>query len=904
MSQPDVSNACNSANPDAPVPYVFGREIARGGMGSILETEDCRLGRKVAVKIMLWEAGASPEQQQRFINEAAVLGMLEHPNIVPIHDIGRDADGQLYYSMKLVKGRTLQSVLNDIRKNRGDATREFSLERLLAIFRKICDALAFAHSRGIIHRDLKPENVMVGEFGEVLVMDWGLAKNYRNPGSREGFDPLSASLSKHMTGLTMEGVVMGTPNYMSPEQAAGHVEKMGPRSDIFSLGGILYAVLTLHPPVEGDTLDEVLRKVTSGLITPPSEFGTAASPPNYPRRKIATPTAQIKSLPHCPSGRVPAAINAVTMKALALRREDRYQNVEELAADIEAYQNGFATTAENAGAWRQAALLIKRHKAAALSLAACLLALASITSWFTSRLLDERNNAIEARKHAEDERSKALAAQQKADEERQKADDQRHKAEEQRIRAESESKRAQQALAEVKVERARAVSEGMRAEQAAGDLKMTAPTLFALAKARFSEGKFDEAIAQIAAALKLDATNIEYHLFQAGVFEIWLKPDEAIDAYRRALSLSPGNKTAEANITLCRELSEVLKKQPSPIARIQHGLVGLLRQQQRSDDALVLEKLMQEEDARLADELDALGDKVLMKMKGKRLFRQPDGSLRVVLDHLKIFDLSILEGKWVSELSLDSSSIGSLRGLPSGYLKVMHMPRSKVFGLAALRGQPLEVLTLDWTSISDLADLHGLPLSTLSLRNCWELKDIGPLASCQSLTSLDISETKVADISALATCRSLKRLMLSGCRIADLAPLEALQLTEFVYFKGPYLDGEAVSLAPLRSHPLTVLHLGGTRVADFLSLRGSPTLEEITLPYIRPEVRPPTRLDAAPTIQALRHFPHLKKINVSTNEGRIIYTSTYDSFWKAVAADTPNPKPGSLQSELRRLRDR
>ena len=175
VANPPPEVAVMGANPDSSVPFVFGRQIAKGGMGAILEGEDCKLGRTIAVKIML-DPQASSEQARRFVQEAAVLGKLEHPNIVPIHDLGRDSEGALYYTMKLVKGRTLQQILDDLRTEKPEALEHYTLDRLLTIFRKVCDALAFAHASHIIHRDLKPENVMVGEFGEVLVMDWGIAK--------------------------------------------------------------------------------------------------------------------------------------------------------------------------------------------------------------------------------------------------------------------------------------------------------------------------------------------------------------------------------------------------------------------------------------------------------------------------------------------------------------------------------------------------------------------------------------------------------------------------------------------------------------------------------------------------------------------------------------------------------
>ena len=208
------------ANPDASVPFVFGRRIAQGGMGAILEASDCKLGRTIAVKVILSEVECSADQKQRFIQEAAVLGKLAHPNIVPVYDLGRDSEGQLFYTMKLVKGVTLQDILNDLRKEKPEALAHYTLDRLLTIFRKVCDAMAFAHAQSIIHRDLKPENIMVGEFGEVLVMDWGIAKILGEPGNEGSADtPVRSDPSngqecpRSSTGsltATMDGSVIGT----------------------------------------------------------------------------------------------------------------------------------------------------------------------------------------------------------------------------------------------------------------------------------------------------------------------------------------------------------------------------------------------------------------------------------------------------------------------------------------------------------------------------------------------------------------------------------------------------------------------------------------------------------------------------------------------------------------------
>ncbi|RFC45958.1 MAG: Serine/threonine protein kinase/WD40 repeat/WD40 repeat [Verrucomicrobia bacterium] len=376
--------------------YTLVREIARGGMGQIFLAEDPQLKRQVAVKVSSLSYGG---EDPRFSKEAAVLAHLAHPNIVPIYNLGVDAQRRPFYSMKLVKGRTLQAVLDAIRDGDAVVAREYPRAALLTVFRKVCDAMAFAHSKGVLHRDLKPENIMVGEYGEVLVMDWGLAK-VLGEADLKGVARSVASDTRD-SGMTMEGEVMGTPQYMSPEQAEGMVAELDVRSDIYSLGGILYAILTLRPPIDGTTLNEVLTKVRKGEIS--SMLSKRRGSGSLGE---ATPAVMDEE--------VPEALRGVTLKAMARERSKRYARAEEFAADLEAYQNGFATTALQVGAFGHLILLMKRNRGITISIATALCAIFALSSWFVLSLRTKERVATRAAEVAEIEKDKAVQAERQA----------------------------------------------------------------------------------------------------------------------------------------------------------------------------------------------------------------------------------------------------------------------------------------------------------------------------------------------------------------------------------------------------------------------------------------------------------------------------------------------------------
>jgi serine/threonine protein kinase len=361
--------------------YEVGNVIAQGGMGAVLNAREVTIERDVAMKIML--KGEAPDDVVRFIAEAKITGQLEHPNIVPVHELGVDDKEQVFYTMKYVRGTTLRHVLDDLFHREPDVLKKYPLAQLLTVFQKVCDAVAFAHSKGVIHRDLKPENFMLGDYGEVLVMDWGVAKvldpKANLAANDDGHSIIRTGVREELHAAEKErGDVLGTPQYMAPEQAYGQHDALDVRTDVYALGAILHHLLTLRPPIEGDNPRAIMSKVAAGEFEP-----------------ARTATLGNQRLPHLPHGRVPEPLSAVAQKAMANNAADRYQTVRAFQTDIQAYQAGFATTAENAGKVKQALLMLKRQRYVVGGLGVLL----AVLTIFAAQLFRERRAASQTLLH-------------------------------------------------------------------------------------------------------------------------------------------------------------------------------------------------------------------------------------------------------------------------------------------------------------------------------------------------------------------------------------------------------------------------------------------------------------------------------------------------------------------------
>ena len=250
------------------------RQHARGGIGQVWLARDGELQRDVAVKEIQPKYAGSESQRARFVLEAEITGNLEHPGIVPVYSLGRNAEGRPFYAMRFIEGESLGAAIRAFHLAAGEHPWGIEFRLLLRRFLDVCDAIDFAHSRKVLHRDLKPANIMLGRFGETLVVDWGLAKVIGKgdviPGDVDRpLEPEIASGSLNLSGQTVQGTTIGTPSYMSPEQARGDIDQLGPASDIYSLGATLYEVLTGRVPFPGKNIAEVIQRVLKGDFPAP-----------------------------------------------------------------------------------------------------------------------------------------------------------------------------------------------------------------------------------------------------------------------------------------------------------------------------------------------------------------------------------------------------------------------------------------------------------------------------------------------------------------------------------------------------------------------------------------------------------------------------------------------------------
>jgi len=782
---------------EPPPQYELLSLLGEGGMGMVYQARQTSIDRTIALKMIKPQGARDRDERNKFLAEAVVTGELDHPNIVPIYDLGSNKENILFYAMKEVQGTPWK-----------DAVGEKTQDENLSILLRIADAVAFAHSKGIIHRDLKPENVMLGDYGEVLLMDWGLAAAVKEGAKAE---PLNA-----------EHAIGGTPCYMPPEMATGDAEKIGPHSDVYLLGAILFEIVTGKRPHAGEDVWKCLEAAAENRIEPTEITGELMD--------IA-----LKAMAGEPADRYGSVKEFQAAVRLFRRHEESIVLAAHGAEELEKAEKrkDYDRYSEAVAGYRQALRLWKENKRAEIGLHEAQLKYAECA--FEKRDFDLALSMLDPRDRAH----KTLAKKVKA------------------ARAEREARRKRlrtfkvvagvSAVAAIVVlsvavvwvgsaeRRARRALADFKAEQAArvADRKDSAPELVRSAKRLSEQGSFKAALATAGAAAEYDPGLAEARLLHALL--LVQKDDCAMAAVelREYAKLKPDDVHGKAALRVCTAAA-AKGKDKAPLSELMPVAVYLGMTRLAAELAGSSEDRLAQYRAKLEKAwpdlpgvgslLQLLRDGTLKLDIGRAKWRRqkirdltplkgiPLNSL--ILRHQPITDLSPLRSMPLRELRLREcygvSDIEPLTGMALTELSLYH---TRVADLSPLKGMPLEEFFLASDRVSDLTPLKGMALKELQLNECREIRNLEPLRG-MPLERLELGNTQVSDLSPLRGMR-LHTLSLAGTKVRDLSPLEGMPL-KFLLFRWTKVS----DLTPLRGMPLEVLAMHRAGVTDLSPLEG------------------------------------------------------------------------------------
>ena len=864
--------------------YKVGEPVAKGGMGTILNAKDLNINRTVAMKVLLETKQKREDNVIRFIEEAQITGQLEHPGIVPVYELGINDEGVVFYTMKFMKGVTLKQIIRELRNNNRETIAKFPLSSLLNILQKVCDAVAFAHSKGVIHRDLKPENIMVGDFGEVSVMDWGLAKITAvtqiqglstvrtelvaadfniNRESKKVLEPkpslpdiasISASASFDSVILdedgesikTLDGQILGTPNYMAPEQAVGQSDQIGMLTDIYALGGILYNILTLTVPITGKSFTEMMVNIVRGHIEPPSGF-SQSSRKSKKKDSSTSSRPRVDYFPHCPGGKIPDSLSAVAMKALALKPKDRYQDVKLFQQDISAYQQGFATKAEDAGFLKQVILLIKRNKAVFSILCASMVGLISVVTIFFVQLKEAYHDISQEKKKVDiqniqlDKQSKQLAKksrevektnlqlktnrdelkatnvqlEKKSDQLEKKKDQlenktielqqtidqliQEKKRTERERRAKEREREAKEKEQQLRLIEQLAKEKEKQAREEVS--KLSAPEFVKRAQELSESSNWDEAIETINTALKLD-NSLEEGWYLKGRLDFGsLQFDKAISAFNK------GDFPDRFGLRVMAEKYKHIMAQSHDQLSASELRKLSLALREKGDDILAdrIYHLALEKEKEILARLNKIRPDLKKLNPGltdiNYQYSISGDIINVDLSNNKeLKNIEPLSGLPVVNLNLSFTQVydlNALRGMP---LQILHVPNGLLSNISVLAEMPLKELHLHGKPKQDFTFIEFFKIARLHLH----------LYSFVDQEDYGFEFLKLVPMSRL-------HLYLHGALFNDLNILLSIPLSHLTL-----VDSVVTDINPLRYQKLIYLDISNTRVKNIRAVRNMP----------------------------------------------------------------------------------
>lgn len=615
--------------------YDDPEHINEGGMKDIYSVKDSTTGRRVALAVLKKES--VDLVKENFLREARITAFLQHPNIMPVYDIGIDDENTPYFTMKLSRGESLQQIINKLRQNKSEYRKLYPMTTLIQIFRKVCEAVASAHAKGVIHLDIKPDNIQISNYGEVLLCDWGLSKitnaDIEAPESLSDMDSLDMS---EVSSVTRHDEIKGTPGYMAPEQANPRKGRRDSRTDTYALGAVLYSLLTLELPFIGKTAKDITRKTVQGKLVPPRKRN---------------------------SGReIPASLEAVVMKAMSRKPLDRYSSADEIIQDIDSWQNGFATQAEEAGVFKQLILLYKRNTLFCNSLLASFIIIFGIFSFFLIKqrsLLKEISNK---------EHDTQIALDKLKDEK--KIHD--------KLIVDRQVARIELALKDFDLVKMEDAAEIIFQIQPENDMYHAAMAIASLCKLNLREFKFS-------------AQKTKHPL----VKKLYSRVELDIDEFYR----SPTSRS-DTVISMCNSLGGIRENKISrTIMAVFLNFHGKL-----------------EERSRLISRILTRYNPAVKKLN-IHISETEEGLSINMADNPGIKNLNCISYMPVSKLNVSGTGITSLQFTKAMELKVLNFSSTQISDLSILRDSKLEEIYLDRTPVKSLWHLKDVPLKRISIQN-------------------------------------------------------------------------------------------------------------------------------------------------------------------------------------------